>query len=105
MSLAKRPDYHEWILAFAVMLCEVPKSQRHWLNEFHDVATIGASLVPEAQGRRYAACVVNHSSALRKMRQFDDALAAFQRAINSQRTLHGSTRLVAKRGRSPLCAA
>jgi hypothetical protein len=80
MSLAKRPYYHESILAFAVMLCEVPKSQRHWLNEFHDVATIGASLVPEAQGRRYAACVVNHSSALRKMRQFD-ALAAFQRAI------------------------
>jgi tetratricopeptide (TPR) repeat protein len=82
MSLVKRPDYREWILAFAVVLGEILSSQRHWLKEFHDVATVGASLVPDAQNRRYAACVLNHyGSALRKMRQFDDALEAFQRAV------------------------
>ncbi len=82
MSLAKRPGYREWILAFAVVLGEILKSQRHWLKEFHDVATVGASLVPDAKDRHYSACVLNHyGSALRKMRQFDDALEAFQRAV------------------------
>jgi tetratricopeptide (TPR) repeat protein len=82
MSLAKRPEYREWIVVFAVVLGEILSSQRHWLKEFHDVATVGASLVPGAENRHYAACVLNHyGSALRKMRQFDDALEAFQRAV------------------------
>lgn len=81
ISLAKRPDYRELVLVFAVLLCEVLKSQRHWLKEFHDIATIGASLVPYADDRRTAACVLNHyGAALRAMRQFGDALEAFQRA-------------------------
>ena len=81
MTLAKRPDYREWIVVFAAALGELLGSQRHWLREFHDVAIVGASLVPDAQDRHYAACVLNHyGSALRKMRQFDDALEAFQRA-------------------------
>jgi len=82
-AVAKRsePEYRELILALAVGLGEMLGSQRHWLKEFHDVAIVGASLVPEARDRRYAACVLNHyGSALRKMRQFDDALHAFQRA-------------------------
>ena len=83
MTVAKRPEYEyrELMLAFAVGLGELLGSQRHWLREFHDVAVVGASLVPEAQNRHYAACVLNHyGSALRKMRQFDDALEAFRRA-------------------------
>lgn len=83
LAVAKRhePEYRELMLAFAVGLGEVLGSQRHWLTEFHDVAVVGASLVPEAQNRHYAACVLNHyGSALRKMRQFDDALEAFRRA-------------------------
>ena len=83
MTAAKRPEYEyrELMLAFAVALGELLGSQRHWLKEFHDVAVIGSSLVPEAQNRHYAACVLNHyGSALRKMRQFDDALEAFRRA-------------------------
>jgi tetratricopeptide (TPR) repeat protein len=82
MSLAKRPDYREWILACTVILGEILSSQRHWLQEFHDVATVGASLVPDAQDRHYAACVLNqYGSPLRKMRQFADALEAFQRTV------------------------
>ncbi|WP_273735410.1 tetratricopeptide repeat protein [Mycolicibacterium septicum] len=83
LAVAKRsePEYRELMLAFAVGLCEVLGSQRHWLKEFHDVAVVGASLVPEAQNRHYAACVLNHyGSALRQMRQFDDALEALRRA-------------------------
>jgi tetratricopeptide (TPR) repeat protein len=83
LAVAKRlePEYRELMLALAVGLGEVLGSQRHWLREFHDVAVVGASLVPEAQNRHYAACVLNHyGSALRKMRQFDDALDAFRRA-------------------------
>lgn len=83
LAVAKRPEpeYRELILAFAVGLDEILGSQRHWLKEFHDVAVVGASLVPEAQNRHYAACVLNHyGSALRKMRQFDDAIEAFRRA-------------------------
>lgn len=75
MSLAKRTDYRKWILVFAVTLGEILSSQRHWLQEFHDVATVGASLVTDAQDRHYATCALNHyGSALRKMRQFGDAL-------------------------------
>lgn len=75
MSLAKRTDYRKWILVFAVTLGEILSSQRHWLQEFHDVATVGASLVTDAQDRHYATCALNHYvSALRKMRQFGDAL-------------------------------
>ena len=83
LAVAKRsePEYRELMLALAVGLGEILGSQRHWLREFHDVAVVGASLVPEAQNRHYAACVLNHyGSALRKMRQFDDALEAFRRA-------------------------
>ena len=83
LAVAKRPEteYRELMLAFAVGLGEVLGSQRHWHKEFHHVAVVGASLVPEAQNRHYAACVLNHyGSALRKMREFDDALDAFRRA-------------------------
>lgn len=83
LAVAKHsePEYRELMLAFAVGLGEVLGAQRHWLKEFHDVAVVGASLVPEAQNRHYAACVLNHyGSALRKMRQFDAALEAFRRA-------------------------
>ncbi|AMO62349.1 Regulatory protein AfsR [Mycolicibacterium phlei] len=83
LSVAKRPEreYRELTLALAVGLGEILGSQRHWLKEFHDVAVVGASLVPAAENRHYAACVLNHyGSALRKMRQFDDALEAFRRA-------------------------
>ena len=83
ITVAKRPEYEyrELMLAFAVGMGELLGSQRHWLKEFHDVAVVGASLVPEAKNRHYAACVLNHyGSALRKMRQFDDALEAFRRA-------------------------
>jgi tetratricopeptide (TPR) repeat protein len=83
ITVAKRPEfeYRELMLAFAFGMGEVLGSQRHWLREFHDVAVVGASLVPEAKNRQYAACVLNHyGSALRKMRQFDDALEAFWRA-------------------------
>ena len=56
MTAAKRPEYEyrELMLAFAVALGELLGSQRHWLKEFHDVAVIGSSLVPEAQNRHYA---------------------------------------------------
>ncbi|CDM77200.1 Regulatory protein AfsR [Mycobacterium marinum] len=83
LAVAKRPEpeYRELMLALAVGLGEILGSQQHWLKEFHDVAVVGASLVPEAQNRHYAACVLNHyGSALRKMRQYDDALEAFRRA-------------------------
>ena len=83
LAVAKRPEteYRELMLAFTAGLGEILGSQRHWLREFHDVAVVGASLVPEAQNRHYAACVLNHcGSALRKMRRFDDALDAFRRA-------------------------
>ncbi|OHU79015.1 tetratricopeptide repeat protein [Mycobacteroides chelonae] len=83
LAVAKRPEheYRELMLALAVGLGEILGSQRHWLKEFHDVAVVGGSLVAEAQNRHYAACVLNHyGSALRKMRQFDDALEAFRRA-------------------------
>ena len=91
ITLAKRPDYREWILAFAVALGEVLGSQRHWLKEFHDVAIVGSSLVPDAQNRHYAACVVNHyGSALRMMRQFDDAIAAYQLAIQISEDSNGA---------------
>lgn len=86
LAVAKRPEpeYRELMLALAVGLGEILGSQRHWLREFHDVAVVGASLVPEAQNRHYAACVLNHyGSALRKMRQFDDALEAFRRAAEA----------------------
>lgn len=84
-TVAKRSElaYRELILAFAVGLGEILGSQRHWVREFHDVAVVAASLVPEAQNRHYAACVMNHyGSALRRMRQFDDALEAFRRAAD-----------------------
>ena len=83
LAVAKRPEteYRELMLALAVGLGEILGSQRHWLREFHDVAVVGGSLVAEAQNRQYAACVLNHyGSALRKIRQFDDALDAFRRA-------------------------
>lgn len=83
LAVAQRPEleYRELMLGLAVGLGEILGSQRHWLREFHDVAVVGASLVPEAQNRHYAACVLNHyGSALRKMRRFDDALDAFRRA-------------------------
>lgn len=89
VSLAKRPDYRELILAFSVVLGEILGSQRHWLTEFHDVATVGASLVPDVQNRRYAACVLNlYGAALRMMSQFDDALEAYQRAIQISEEIH-----------------
>lgn len=83
LAVAKRPEpeYRELILALAVGLGEILGSQRHWLSEFHDVAVVGASLVPAAQNRHYAAVVLNHyGSALRKMGQFNDAIEAFRRA-------------------------
>lgn len=83
LEVAKRPEaeYRELMLAIAVGLGEILGSQRHWLKEFHDVAVVGGSFVAEAQNRHYAACVLNHyGSALRRMRQFDDALEAFRRA-------------------------
>lgn len=83
LAVAKlpEPEYRELTLALAVGLGEILGSQQHWLREFHDVAVVGGSLVPEAQNRHYAACVLNHyGSALRKLRQFDDALDAFRRA-------------------------
>lgn len=79
-AISKRaePEYRELTLTLAAGLGEILASQRHWLNEFHDIAVIGASLVAQAQNRRYAAAVLNHyGSALRQMRQFDNALDAF----------------------------
>jgi tetratricopeptide (TPR) repeat protein len=82
MAAAKRPEYRQIAVALAVALGEILGTQRHWLKEFHDVATLGASLVPEALDRHYAGVVMNHyGSALRMMRQFDAALEAFQRAV------------------------
>jgi tetratricopeptide (TPR) repeat protein len=82
MTLGKRSDYRDLIVAFAAALGEILGTQRHWLSEFHDVAVVGASLVPDAQDRHYAACVLNHyGSALRRMGQFNDALKAYQRAV------------------------
>lgn len=81
LTVAERPEpeYRELILALAVGLGEILGSQRHWLREFHDVAVVGSSLVPAAQNRHYAACVLNHyGSALRKTSQFESALEAFR---------------------------
>jgi hypothetical protein len=33
-SAARRPDYRDTTLTFAIALGEVPKSQRHWLKDF-----------------------------------------------------------------------
>lgn len=82
MTLAKKSDYRDVIVAFAVALGEILGTQRHWLNESHDVAVVGASLVPYAQDRHYAGCLLNHyGSALRRMGHFNEALAAYQRAV------------------------
>ncbi|WP_198542280.1 AAA family ATPase [Mycolicibacterium peregrinum] len=82
MAAARRLEYRQIALALAVALGEILGTQRHWLKEFHDVATVGASLVPDAQDRHYAGVVMNHyGSALRMMGQFDAALAAYQRAV------------------------
>ncbi|MBY0287497.1 MAG: tetratricopeptide repeat protein [Mycobacteriaceae bacterium] len=82
MSLAKRPEYHELVLTYTIMLGEILQSQRHWLKEFRDVTTLGASLAADAQDRRNAACVLNlYGAALRKAGQFDDAIKAYERAI------------------------
>ena len=34
VSAAKRPDYHDMTLTFAIALGDVPESQRHWLKDF-----------------------------------------------------------------------
>jgi hypothetical protein len=36
-------------LTFAIALGEVAKSQRRWLIDFHNVAAVGASIVPHAR--------------------------------------------------------
>jgi len=33
-SAARRPDYRDMTLTFAIALGEVPKSQPHWLKDF-----------------------------------------------------------------------
>lgn len=82
MASARRAEYRQIAVALAVALGEILGTQRHWLKEFHDVATVGASLVPYAQDRHYAGVVMNHyGSALRMMGHFDAALEAYQRAI------------------------
>jgi tetratricopeptide (TPR) repeat protein len=82
MTLGKDPDYRDIVVAFAAALGEILGTQRHWLKEFHDVAVMGASLVPDAQERHYAACIMNHyGSALRQLGNFDGALEAYRRAI------------------------
>jgi hypothetical protein len=40
MSAARRPDYGDMTLTFAIALGEVLKSQRHWLNGFHDLTLL-----------------------------------------------------------------
>ncbi len=82
-AAARRPDYRQIAVALAVALGEILGTQRHWLREFHDVATLGASLVPDAQDRHYAGVVMNHyGSALRMLGQFDAALEAYRRAVD-----------------------
>jgi hypothetical protein len=51
MSAARRPDYRDMTLTFAIALGKVLKSQRRWLKDFHDVAAVGASTVPHVQSR------------------------------------------------------
>lgn len=82
VSLAKRPEYRELVLVLCIVLGEVLQSQRHWLTEFRDITTVGASLVADAQDRRNAACVLNlYGSTLRMAGQYDDALEAYRKAI------------------------
>jgi tetratricopeptide (TPR) repeat protein len=83
MSLARRPDQQQMLLAFTIALGEVLKSQRHWLKDFHDVVAIGATVALDAEDKHAGACVLNlYGAALRQMGRFDDALDVLQRSLN-----------------------
>src|ERR1700677_467292 len=47
----RRPDYRDMTLTFAIALGEGLKSQRRWLTDFHDIAAVGAPIVPHVLSR------------------------------------------------------
>jgi tetratricopeptide (TPR) repeat protein len=82
MSIIGRPDYNDRAIVIGVSLGELLKSQKHWLQEFHDIAAVTASLAPEAQSRWMASCALNnYGSALRMLGDFDGAVRAFEQAV------------------------
>jgi tetratricopeptide (TPR) repeat protein len=80
-SLAKRDDEYDLTVAFTIALGEVLKSQRHWLNDFHHVTEVGASVVMRAPNKRNGAYVLNlYGAALRNLGRLDEAADVLERA-------------------------
>jgi tetratricopeptide (TPR) repeat protein len=69
-------------MAFSIMLGEVLMSQRHWLQEFHDVMAVASSLAPQAPKAKLVAGVLNlYGSSLRMLGRYDEALEVLDRAV------------------------
>lgn len=80
-SLTKRTDQYDVIVAFTIALGQVLKSQRHWLNDFHNIAELGASAVMRAENKGKGVYVLNlYGAALRNMGRLDEAADVLERA-------------------------
>ena len=83
-SIVEREDFRAYAIGMGVALGELLKQQKHWLQEFHDVAALTASLAPKIQEQNpwIASCALNnYGSALRMLGDFDGAVRVYEQAI------------------------
>jgi tetratricopeptide (TPR) repeat protein len=83
-SIVEREDFRAYAIGMGVSLGELLKQQKHWLQEFHDVAALTASLAPQMKEQNpwIASCALNnYGSALRLLGDFDGAIRVYEQAI------------------------
>ena len=69
-------------VSIGVLLGTLLQQQRHWLNDFHDVSAVAASLALQMEKTRMGACALNnYASALRHRGELDRAHEILEQAV------------------------
>ncbi|CQD24774.1 putative ATPase [Mycobacterium lentiflavum] len=82
--IVAREDFRAYAIGMGVVLGELLRQQKHWVQEFHDVAALTASLAPKVREQNpwIASCALNnYGSALRMLGDFDGAVRVYEQAI------------------------
>jgi tetratricopeptide (TPR) repeat protein len=82
MSAVQRAETRQLAAHLGIVLGDYLKSERHLLNEFHDVAAVTASVAMMLDDKRLGACVLNnYGSALRLRGESEEALGILSQAV------------------------
>ncbi|MBN7558923.1 tetratricopeptide repeat protein [Mycobacteroides abscessus] len=85
-NAARKPALRDSTLSLISTLARLLRRQHHWLNELHDVTSVGASLAPYTQSRALAGTALNiHGATLRLMGRTDDAIDVLYEALKLAR--------------------